>query len=357
MDLSNRVDQLDEEMKLIKNEIKQVLLEVQEQILNVENPFTRVITRVSEDPGSDAPPRSEPAPVADPAPMPEPPPQTGPGQPPPAQPSAPAQPIAPMQPPGLPPGLPPGAFQQPMPVAPGFAGAPVQPSPMPAWPAQAEAGPVAPPGPPPPSASPPGPPPDSKPETSMPKKAGSRPGLKVGAAKNEEAEDVSDDEETDSEDSLRPMETGAVDDSEDSDYESELERAPEKPRPARLPAPPPARRAPVEDPPDDVMDLVTIAGLAQWTDQIVRKAGREHAEALLEVSEMTGRITAERKETLLAFVRLIAGNEDAGSTSPRELVSSLAQLDVVLGVTNSRDARLIPLLLQPEMEDPPSTQP
>lgn len=39
MDLNSRVDNMDEEMKLLKNEIKQVLLEIQEQVLNAQNPF------------------------------------------------------------------------------------------------------------------------------------------------------------------------------------------------------------------------------------------------------------------------------------------------------------------------------
>ena len=39
MDLNGRVDRMDEELKLLKNEIKQVLLEVQEHVLNVQSPF------------------------------------------------------------------------------------------------------------------------------------------------------------------------------------------------------------------------------------------------------------------------------------------------------------------------------
>ena len=190
----------------------------------------------------------------------------------------------------------------------------------------------------------------------MPTAIRSRPRSTVRVAVDEAADDVPDNEETVAEESLRRQETDPADYSENSDYEGESEGAPEKPPPAELPVSLSAHRKLAEDSPDDVIDLITIAGLAQWTDQVVRKAGREYVEALLEVSEMTGRVTGERKETLLAFVRLIAGNGNTQSLSPRELVASLAQLDVVLGITNSRDARLLPLLLQPEMEDPPSTQ-
>ena len=40
MDLNNRVDAMDEELKLLKNEIKQILLDIQEHVLSVENPFS-----------------------------------------------------------------------------------------------------------------------------------------------------------------------------------------------------------------------------------------------------------------------------------------------------------------------------
>ena len=43
MDLTNRVDRMDEELKLVKNEIKQVLLEIQEQVLNTQNPFSGLV--------------------------------------------------------------------------------------------------------------------------------------------------------------------------------------------------------------------------------------------------------------------------------------------------------------------------
>ena len=42
MDLNKRLDQVDDELKLLKNEIKNVLLEIQEQVLSVQNPFTEV---------------------------------------------------------------------------------------------------------------------------------------------------------------------------------------------------------------------------------------------------------------------------------------------------------------------------
>ena len=40
MDINKRVDHMDEELQLLKNEIKQVLLEIQEHVLNIQNPFS-----------------------------------------------------------------------------------------------------------------------------------------------------------------------------------------------------------------------------------------------------------------------------------------------------------------------------
>ena len=54
-----------------------------------------------------------------------------------------------------------------------------------------------------------------------------------------------------------------------------------------------------------MLDLVTIAGLAQWTDRALRKGGEEYVEALLDVSEATGRLSNGLRETLFSFVRLL----------------------------------------------------
>ena len=44
MDLNKRLDQVDEELGLLKNEIKQVLLEIQEQVLSIQDPFAALAT-------------------------------------------------------------------------------------------------------------------------------------------------------------------------------------------------------------------------------------------------------------------------------------------------------------------------
>ena len=50
MDLNKRFDQMDSEIKLLKNEIKQVLMDIQEHVLTVQNPFSAMIVAKQEAP-------------------------------------------------------------------------------------------------------------------------------------------------------------------------------------------------------------------------------------------------------------------------------------------------------------------
>ena len=106
------------------------------------------------------------------------------------------------------------------------------------------------------------------------------------------------------------------------------------------------RVEPVQEEGSEVLDLVTLAGLAQWVERGLRKAGKEYIETLLEVSEITGRLTSERKRIILTFVRLLGDRESADGITATEMVSLLAQLDCLLGVGTSADTRLLPFLLQ-----------
>ena len=77
MDINSKVDHMDEELQLLKNEIKQVLLEVQEHVLNVQNPFGGTAAFAPQSNKQDAPVVAAPAPapvppVAAPAPAPVP---------------------------------------------------------------------------------------------------------------------------------------------------------------------------------------------------------------------------------------------------------------------------------------------
>ena len=98
------------------------------------------------------------------------------------------------------------------------------------------------------------------------------------------------------------------------------------------------------------MDLITLSGLAQWTDRVLKKAGREYIEALLDISEVTGRLSVQRKETILTLVRLLEDRGSGNGLKAREMISMLAQLDGLLGNGTPADVRLLPLLLEDDPE-------
>lgn len=104
------------------------------------------------------------------------------------------------------------------------------------------------------------------------------------------------------------------------------------------------------------IDLVTIAGLAQWTDKVLRRVGRANLETLIELSQKTGRLSADHREVLLTFVQLFDNKEGGHTISARQMVSVLAQLEGLLG-NASTDARLMSFLLQDSLEESPLIQP
>ena len=108
----------------------------------------------------------------------------------------------------------------------------------------------------------------------------------------------------------------------------------------------------------DSMDLVTITGLLQWTSSALRKVGRDHLIFLLNLSEQTGRIPAHTREVLEAIVPLFEmANHRGESLSVKQVISMMAQLDGFLGNVSANDTRLLPFLLQDELEVFPLIRP
>jgi hypothetical protein len=105
------------------------------------------------------------------------------------------------------------------------------------------------------------------------------------------------------------------------------------------------------------MDLVTVAGLAQWTDRVLSKVGKEHLEHLVQVSAATGRISPEVKDVLLTIAPLLAGDGSGNRLTARELVRMLAHLDGLLGSGSLAEARLLSILLHDDLEVFPSIRP
>ena len=105
------------------------------------------------------------------------------------------------------------------------------------------------------------------------------------------------------------------------------------------------------------MDLVTIAGLAQWTDRALKKAGREYVEELVDVSEQTGRLGPGVKDTLLNLMKLLGDRDEGPTVSAKDMVLMLAQLDSLGGIGPTGDPKLLTILLQDDSEVFPSIRP
>jgi len=106
------------------------------------------------------------------------------------------------------------------------------------------------------------------------------------------------------------------------------------------------------------MDLVTVAGLLQWTSSALRKLGKEHLVFLLDLSERTGRVPEHTRKVLEAVIPLFEVNStQAPALSVKQIVSMMAQLDGFLGNVSPADSRLLPFLLQDDLEVFPLIRP
>ena len=70
----------------------------------------------------------------------------------------------------------------------------------------------------------------------------------------------------------------------------------------------------------------------------------------MDLSETTGRLPEELRVTLRTLLRLLGDNTSGDTMSANPMVLLLAQLDSLLGISISRDARLLPFLLQGYLE-------
>jgi hypothetical protein len=92
-------------------------------------------------------------------------------------------------------------------------------------------------------------------------------------------------------------------------------------------------------------DLVIIAGLTQWVDQVVGKLGKDRAEALVEMSTAMGRIPENIKDVLIRMIR-ISRYESTSLQSPTatDYLATLAQLESLMGGEQIQDNALLSIL-------------
>jgi hypothetical protein len=93
-----------------------------------------------------------------------------------------------------------------------------------------------------------------------------------------------------------------------------------------------------------------------WTEQVVGKIGRDHLEPLLELSEIKGHLSKEIKAAILTLAQLFDGDQAGSALTAREMVALLAQLDAWSGAGSPADAKILPFLVQGNMEGFPLTR-
>jgi len=93
------------------------------------------------------------------------------------------------------------------------------------------------------------------------------------------------------------------------------------------------------------MDLTTIASLADWVADVVERLGSERAEAILDISEMVGFVDTDLKEVLAKFIHPSPGEKE-GKVTTRDYLVSLKELDRILGKATKFEIALLTILCQ-----------
>ena len=96
---------------------------------------------------------------------------------------------------------------------------------------------------------------------------------------------------------------------------------------------------------DGKIDLTTIARLAQWVSETVKRLGHERTEVVLDISEMMGHIAPELKSIVAKFIAPVP-DEYTGNVTTRDYLASLVELNNLLGRENKSEVALLYILCQ-----------
>ena len=93
------------------------------------------------------------------------------------------------------------------------------------------------------------------------------------------------------------------------------------------------------------IDLATISSLADWVADVVKRLGSERAQSILDISEMVGFLDLELKDVLTRFIYATPG-EHEGKVTTRDYLTSLKELDSILGKATKFEIALLSILCQ-----------
>jgi len=91
-------------------------------------------------------------------------------------------------------------------------------------------------------------------------------------------------------------------------------------------------------------DLMVVAGLTQWIDQSTARLGKERAEALVEMSYTMGRLPEDLKDALVKMVRITKNESNGHNVTASDYLAILAQLENLLGKSEIQDNALLSLI-------------
>ncbi|HEY90207.1 MAG TPA: hypothetical protein G4O07_00060 [Dehalococcoidia bacterium] len=93
------------------------------------------------------------------------------------------------------------------------------------------------------------------------------------------------------------------------------------------------------------IDLATIINLADWVAEVVERLGSERAQSILDISEMVGFIDTDLKNVLTRFIHPTPGEKE-GKVTTRDYLTSLKELDSILGKATKFEIALLSILCQ-----------
>ena len=96
------------------------------------------------------------------------------------------------------------------------------------------------------------------------------------------------------------------------------------------------------------LDLAMVIRLARWAEESVKKVGKEKVERLLEIYQGTKYLSQRAREIILGLVHLVDEEKPEGQVTIRSCIGMLLQLDSILGGNYRKEQALLSLLLDNE---------
>lgn len=93
------------------------------------------------------------------------------------------------------------------------------------------------------------------------------------------------------------------------------------------------------------INLITIAGLSKWVDESTEKIGKERTEVMVEACHMVGHLSLELRDLLIKLVHLAQVEQSRKiKITTKDYLGVIAQLDSLLGYSNESEAALLTIL-------------